>query len=573
MSNLRTPAVASKLRHCTTLALLLMAFGLLAVRAVYLQVVQADYLQRQGDARALRIVTDNAHRGMILDRNGEPLAVSTPVESLWVHPATFAEARAHWPRLAALLGLSLRELAAQLARYREREFVYLKRHLTPDVAERVHALALPGVYLQREYRRYYPTGAVSSHIIGFTDIDDQGQEGLELAYDEVLRATPGTRRVLKDLGGNVVETVQILSLPVPGKDLVLSLDRRIQYLAYRELKAAVEAHGARAATAIVLDARSGEVLAMVNLPSFNPNNRTQRQGPVFRNRAVTDVFEPGSTMKPFTIATALESGQFAPDTAIDTAPGSLRLGSKTIRDLRNHGLLDVAQVIERSSNVGAAKIALALDKSRMWGMLRRVGFGAVTGSQLPGESMGLLNPPARWSSIDQAHLSFGYGISVTALQLARAYAVLANDGIIVPVTVLRRTQPPPGERVLGASTACQIRDMLELAVSDGGTGPEARVLHYRVAGKTGTVHKLVAGDYAEDRYIASFAGMAPVSQPRLVMVVTMDEPSERGHFGGQAAAPVFSRVMAGALRLLNVTPDTPVAPVRWAAPAPANPTT
>lgn len=573
MTHLRTAPATGKLRYWTTLTLLFTAFGLLAVRAVYLQVVQADYLQRQGDARALRTVTDNAHRGMILDRNGEPLAVSTPVESVWAHPATFAEARERWPRLASVLGLSLRELATQVARYRAREFVYLKRHVTPDMAERVNALALPGVYLQREYRRYYPTGAVSSHIVGFTDIDDQGQEGLELGYDALLRATPGTRRVLKDLGGNIVETVQILSLPVPGRDLVLSLDRRIQYLTYRELKAAVEAHGARAATAVVLDARRGEVLAMVNLPSFNPNNRTQLQGPVFRNRAVTDVFEPGSTMKPFTIAAALESGRFTPDTAIDTTPGSLRLGSRTIRDLRNHGLLDVAQVIERSSNVGAAKIALALDKSRMWGMLHRVGFGAASGSQLPGESVGLLNPPARWSTIDQAHLSFGYGISVTALQLARAYAVLANDGIIVPVTMLRRTQPPPGERVLDASITRQIRDMLELAVGDAGTGPEARVPHYRVAGKTGTVHKLVAGDYAEDRYIASFAGMAPVSQPRLVMVVTMDEPSERGHFGGQAAAPVFSRVMAGALRLMNITPDTPVAPVRWAAPAAPRPTT
>ncbi len=568
----RNPST-SRVRYWTMLALLLAGFGLLAVRAAYLQVVQADYLQRQGDARYLRTVTDNAHRGMILDRNGEPLAVSTPVESVWAHPASFSADRGRWRALAAVLGLSVRDFEQQAARYAGREFMYLKRHVTPDVAARVAALDVPGVYLQREYRRYYPTGAVSSHVVGFTDIDDQGQEGVELAYDEVLRATPGTRRVLKDLDGNVVETVQILSLPMPGRDVRLSIDRRIQYLTYRELKAAVAEYGARAATAIVLDARTGELLALVNLPSFNPNNRAQLQEGVFRNRAVTDVFEPGSTLKPFTIAAALESGHFAPHTPIDTAPGSLRVGAKTIRDLRNHGVLNVAQVIERSSNVGAAKIALALEKSRLWSVLRRVGFGETSHSQLPAESAGLLNPPARWVAIDQAHLAFGYGISVTALQLARAYGVIASDGLIVPITVLRRSHPPRAERVLSVSIARQIRDMLELAVSDAGTGMEARMAHYRVAGKTGTVHKLVAGDYADDRYMASFAGMAPVSRPRLVMVVTMDEPSERRHFGGQAAAPVFSRVIAGALRLLNVPPDMPPAPARWAAPVRDNPAT
>jgi cell division protein FtsI (penicillin-binding protein 3) len=555
------------IRHWIVLTVLIASFGLLAVRAIYLQVLSSDYLQRQGDARYLRTVTDNAHRGMIVDRNGEPLAVSTPVESVWVHPATFAQARGRWSALSALLDLRVTEVADLVRKYGEREFMYLKRHVTPTVAERVVALNIPGVYLQREYRRYYPTGSVSGHAIGFTDIDDRGQEGLELAYDHVLRATPGSRRVLKDLHGNVVETMEIVSLPVPGRDVVVSLDRRIQYLAYRELKAAMEGHGARAGTAIVLDAHTGEVLAMVNQPAFNPNNRAHLRSGQFRNRAVTDVFEPGSTMKPFTIAAALESGRFAADSLIDTAPGRLRVGAKTIHDARNYGVLSIAQVIERSSNVGAAKIALSLDKEQIWRMFRSVGFGDTTGSQLPAESAGLLNLPAHWVPIDQANVSFGYGISVTALQLARAYAALASDGVIVPVTLLRRERPPRGRRVMSRETARHIRDMLELAVGDSGTGTQARVTHYRVAGKTGTVHKLIAGDYADDRYIASFAGMAPASQPRLVMVVTVDEPSERAHFGGQAAAPIFGRVMSGALRLLNIPPDTPSGHMRWAAPA------
>jgi cell division protein FtsI (penicillin-binding protein 3) len=554
-------------RYWMVLSALVTVFVMLATRAVYLQVLSSDYLQRQGDARYLRTVTDNAHRGMILDRNGQPLAVSTPVESVWADPATFAEARPEWRPLLTLLGLNMTEVARQLRKHAGREFMYLKRHIPPDVAKRLSALNIAGVYLQREYRRYYPTGAVTGHVIGFTDIDDEGQEGLELAYNDGLRGTPGTRRVLKDLYGNIVETVEIVSLPIPGRDLVVSIDKRIQYLTYRELKAAMEKYGAHAATAIVLDAQTGEVLALVNQPAFNPNNRANLRSTLFRNRAVTDVFEPGSTMKPFTIAVALESGQFDYNSKIDTTPGRFQVGTKIIHDARNYGLLSLGQVIEKSSNVGAARIAMTLDKERMWSMLRNVGFGETTGSQLPAESAGLLNLPSRWVPTDQAHLAFGYGISVTALQLARAYTALANDGIVMPLTLLRRDQPVPGLRVMSVATARHIRDMLELAVGEAGTGTEAQVQHYRVAGKTGTVHKLVAGDYAEDRYIASFAGMAPASQPRLVMVVTMDEPSERVHFGGQAAAPVFSSVMSGALRLLNVPPDVPLERFQWAAPA------
>lgn len=558
-------------RYWLVLSGLWAILGLLGVRATYLQVVASDYLQRQGDARYLRTVTDNAHRGMILDRNGSPLAISTPVQSVWADPPAFMRARQHWPALARVLGLQQRDLARQVRKYADREFMYLKRHVTPDVAARARALKIPGVYLQREYRRYYPTGAVSGHVIGFTDIDDRGQQGLELAYEAMLRSTPGKKRVLRDLYGNIIETVESVSLATPGKDLVVSLDRRIQYLVYRELGAAMEAYNARAATAIVMDTHTGEVLAMVNLPGFNPNNRSKLTSAAFRNRAVTDVFEPGSTLKPFTVAAALESGQLTPESLIDTAPGRIRVGTKFIRDLRNYGELSVAQVIEKSSNVGAAKIALSMSKEQIWGMLRRAGFGETTGSRLPGESAGLLNPPSQWVSIDQASVSFGYGISVTSLQLARAYAVLANDGVLVPITMLRRDAPVRGVKVMTRRTAQQIRNMLELAVSRRGTGAAAQLLHYSVAGKTGTVHKLISGDYAKDRYVASFAGMAPASNPRLVMVVTVDEPDARRHFGGQTAAPVFSRVMAGALRLLNIAPDIPQQGLRWAAPTTSAP--
>jgi cell division protein FtsI (penicillin-binding protein 3) len=558
-------------RYWLVLSGLWAILGLLGVRATYLQVVASDYLQRQGDARYLRTVTDNAHRGMILDRNGSPLAISTPVQSVWADPPAFMRARQHWPALARVLGLQQRDLARQVRKYADREFMYLKRHVTPDVAARARALKIPGVFLQREYRRYYPTGAVSGHVIGFTDIDDRGQQGLELAYEAMLRSTPGKKRVLRDLYGNIIETVESVSLATPGKDLVVSLDRRIQYLVYRELGAAMEAYNARAATAIVMDTHTGEVLAMVNLPGFNPNNRSKLTSAAFRNRAVTDVFEPGSTLKPFTVAAALESGQLTPESLIDTAPGRIRVGTKFIRDLRNYGELSVAQVIEKSSNVGAAKIALSMSKEQIWGMLRRAGFGETTGSRLPGESAGLLNPPSQWVSIDQASVSFGYGISVTSLQLARAYAVLANDGVLVPITMLRRDAPVRGVKVMTRRTAQQIRNMLELAVSRRGTGAAAQLLHYSVAGKTGTVHKLISGDYAKDRYVASFAGMAPASNPRLVMVVTVDEPEARRHFGGQTAAPVFSRVMAGALRLLNIAPDIPQQGLRWAAPTTSAP--
>ncbi len=550
-----TSTSSSPLRYWLVLGVLAILMGLLAARAVYLQVLSSGYLQSQGNSRHLRTVEDNSHRGVIKDRNGEPLAISTPVDSVWAHPGELAEANSRWPELAKRLDLTVGELAQLVNRHAGREFMYLKRHVTPQVAEAVKALNIPGVALIREYRRYYPAGAVTGHVVGFTNVDDQGQEGLELVHDDWLRATPGKKRVLKDRLGNIVETVESVSLPVPGKDITLSIDRRVQFLVYSELKEAVERHKARAASAVVLDVQTGEVLALVNEPGFNPNNRGRLRSQVFRNRAVTDVFEPGSTSKPFTIAAALETGRFTPTSVIDTAPGVLQIGQYSIHDVHNHnyGALTVAQVIEKSSNVGASKIALSVDKNVLWRMYHDVGFGAVTGGGLPGESPGLLRPAARWATVDHASLSFGYGMSVTTLQLARAYGALANDGVLLPVSLLRLDAPPEGKRVLSAATASRVRAMLELAVSRDGTGPQAQVAQYRVAGKTGTAHKLAAGGgHAENNYIASFAGFAPASRPRLVMVVVVDDPASGGHLGGQIAAPVFSKVMTGALRLLNV---------------------
>jgi len=542
-------------RAMVVLAVLLALLALLAGRAVQLQVFNAEFLKQQGNARTLRVVEDNSHRGMILDRNGEPLAISTPVDSVWAVPADFAQARARWPALGSILGLTMTDLAQLLRRHEGREFMYLKRHVPPPVAEQVMTLEIPGVALAREYRRYYPAGVVAGHVIGFTNIDDRGQEGIELAYDRSLRAIPGRVRVLKDRYGTVVEPVESVSLPVPGRDLIVSIDRRMQYLVYRELKAAVESHKARGASAVLLDVRSGEVLAMVNEPGFNPNNRGRLRSEVFRNRAVTDVFEPGSTLKPFTVAAALESGRFRPDTPIDTRPGQVQVGPHVIKDVHNYGLLTVAGVIEKSSNVGATRIALALSRNQIWQMLSGIGFGTVTGIGLPGEASGVLNPPSRWVPLEQATISFGYGVSVTALQLARAYGALAHDGKAVDVTLLRRDQPVSSHAVMTPATAKAVRAMLELAVSAEGTGSAARVVHYRVAGKTGTTHKLAAGGYSGENWIASFAGFAPASDPRLVMVIMVDDPASGGHFGGQVAAPVFGRVMAGALRLLDVPPD------------------
>ncbi|KPK12589.1 MAG: cell division protein [Acidithiobacillales bacterium SG8_45] len=541
----------------TTLALITLA---LLLRAAYLQIWNSDYLQKQGNARFLRVVSDAPYRGMILDRNGEPLAISTPVESIWAQPEVLLEVRDQWPRLARKLDISQSELARQVRHHQGKEFMYLKRQVSPEFARSVTELDIPGVSLQREYRRYYPAGEAAGHIIGFTNVDDNGQEGVELAFNDWLSGKPGRKRVLKDRLGNIVESVESITLPERGRDLVLSIDRRIQYLAYRELKEAVAQHKAKGGTAVVMDVRSGEVLAMVNQPGFNPNNRKNFRSRYFRNRAVTDLFEPGSTLKPFTIAAALESGRFSPRSLVNTSPGAVLVGSKTISDEHNFGWLTLTRVIEKSSNVGAAKIALQIGKQSIWDMLTRVGFGEETHSGLPGEVSGLINPPDKWAKLDHATVSFGYGISVTSLQLARAYAAIANNGYMITPTLVRTDAARLERRVLPEDVTHQLRYMLERAVGTKGTGQAADIAHYRVAGKTGTVHKLIDGQYAEDRYMGLFAGMVPASNPRLVMVVTIDDPHRGGYFGGQIAAPVFRKVMSGALRLLDIAPDQPHKP-------------
>jgi cell division protein FtsI (penicillin-binding protein 3) len=539
-----------------------MVLGLLAValvtllwRAVDQQILEGDFLRREGVARHVRVVEIPAYRGRITDRQGEPLAISSPVVSVWANPRQLLPERSDLRPLAKLLELDPRQLRRKLERRSGRRFVYLKRHLTPDLGRRVEALGIPGVGLQQEYRRYYPSGEVAAHLVGFTNIDERGQEGLEMAYEDWLRGRPGSKRVIKDGRNRVVKDLESVSQPRPGRDLVLSIDRRLQYLAYRELKAAVLLHEAQAGIAVILDVTSGEILAMVNQPAYNPNGQRDNQRGRLRNRALTDVFEPGSTMKPFTVAAALEAGVIAPETIVDTSPGLLRVGSQLVRDHHDLGSIDIATVLRKSSNVGASKIALSLTSELLWSLYSRLGFGATTGTTYPGEVAGQLPDFRGWSRFERCTLSFGYGLSVTALQLAQAYAVLAADGVKRPVSLLVRDETPPGRRVLRSDTAQRVRTMLETVVSAEGTARKAAVPGYRVAGKTGTARKSIPGGYAKDRYQALFVGLAPASDPRLVMVVMIDEPSAGKFYGGDVAAPVFAAVMGGALRLLNVAPD------------------
>ena len=553
-------------RRSLVMVVMASASLLLVWRAVDLQVVNKDFLQGQGDSRYLREVVDPAHRGMITDRYGEPLAISTPVDSVWADPQVLVQARESWPRLAKVLGIKKDVLVRLLASRRNKEFVYLKRRVSPDLANKVMALKIPGVALAPEYKRFYPAGEVVAHVVGFANVDDVGQEGMELVYNDRLKGVPGAKRVIKDRFGRIVENVERISEPEPGKDITLSIDRRLQYLAYRELKKAVKGNRADAGSAVILDVRTGEVLAMVNQPAYNPNNRGKLKSDHLRNRAVTDVFEPGSTVKPFTVAAALESGRFKQHTFIDTRPGRFRVGRKTIRDFRDYGVIDVSTVIQKSSNIGASKMALAISPEYLWNAFVSVGLGEVTGSAFPGESAGLLTDYGSWHEIERATVSYGYGLSVTTLQLARAYAALATDGRPMPVSFLRRNTVDAEEMasmyqpVFSSKSLSAVRGMLESVVVKGGTGTRAAVPGYRIAGKTGTVKKSKSGGYTEDSYLSLFAGMAPVSDPRLVMVVVINEPRGEEYGGGAVAAPVFSRVMAGALRMLDVPPDNLVLP-------------
>ena len=536
-------------------AALAAAAAALVWRAADLQLTHGAFLQDQGEQRHLREVAIPVHRGKILDRNGQPLAISTPVDSVWVDPHKLAGADVDLGPLAELLERDPAKLKGLIEARADREFVYLRRHVTPALAERVRALDVPGVNLQREYRRYYPLGEAASHVIGFTDVDDRGQEGIELAFDRRLAGQPGEERVLRDRLGRIIERVERIRPPRPGEDLVLSLDAQIQDLAYRTLFAGVSEHRARAGSAVVLDVRSGEVLAMVNQPSYNPNNRSDRVSGRMRNRAATDVFEPGSTVKPFTVAVALESGQYGVGSTIDTRPGSYRIGRHPVRDIRNYGVIDLATVLTKSSNVGVSKIALSLEPELLWQNFSRVGFGALPASGFPGEAAGVLNHFSHWRKIEHATLSFGYGLSVTALQLAQAYAAIANGGLLPRATFERVEAPGRWTRVMSTATTRQVRHMLEAVVAPDGTGWRARVSGYRVGGKTGTSRKSTANGYAEDRYMALFAGLVPMSRPRLAIVVAIDEPTGEHYYGGRVAAPIFARIAQGALRVLAVAPD------------------
>lgn len=537
-------------------ALLLGLAGLIG-RSAYLQVMHDDFLQEKGNARYSRVIEVSAHRGMITDRNGEPLAVSTPVESVWASPADVVADGKQVKQLAQILGMDLGDLKEKLSDT-SRDFVYLKRQLPPDQASRVVAMGIPGISLQREYRRFYPSGEQAAQTLGFTGQDDNGQEGLELALQDQLAGKPGSQRVIKDRRGRIVEDAGSLRAPRPGNDIALSLDSNVQHIAYRELESAVREHKARAGAVVVLDARTGEVLALANYPGYNPNNRGKVNPQAMRNRAVVDLFEPGSTMKPFTVAAAIEHGKVRPDTRINTENGVLTISNRKIHDSHpDKEPLTVAQVIQKSSNVGSAKMALMLPPETLWQSLSDSGIGAPTGSGFPGEATGRLRDPGGWRPIEQATMSYGHGLSVNLLQLARAYTIFAGDGELKPVSMLRLDAPPAGKKVFSEKTARALREMMESVVMPGGTAPLAQVAGYRVAGKTGTAHKLEGGRYV-NKYVASFVGFAPVSDPRLVVAVMIDEPDNGKYYGGLVAAPVFSKVAGGALHALNVPNDAPL---------------
>ena len=545
-------------RSRTVSVLLMGAFLALVGRGFYLQVINNDFLQEKGDSRYLRDIEISASRGKIIDRNGDMLAVSTPMKSVWAIPGDARTMNASQKQqLAALLELPVRELDGKLAS--EKTFAFLKRQVPPEIAERIAALKLPGVHQEKEYRRYYPTGEMTAHIVGFTGVDDKGLEGVELAFQQSLIGRPGSRTVIRDRRGNIVEDVGATKPPQDGKEIRLALDSKVQYIAYTQLKAAVEKHNAKGGGAIVIDARNGEILALANWPTYNPNNRQHLSGAQLRNRALTDTFEPGSVMKPFTAALALERGKVRFDTIINCAPGRLTIGSATISDAHPHGALTVAQVIQKSSNVGTAKIALGFAPREMWELYDSLGFGQIPNLGFPGEVHGRLRPWKNWRPIEQATMSYGHGIAVSLMQLARAYTVFARDGELLPLSLLKISDETPvhGQRVFSQQTTRELRAMLEMAAGPEGTAPKARVPGYRVGGKTGTAYKIEGGVYAR-KYIASFVGIAPISEPRLVVAVMIDEPSAGGHFGGDVAGPAFSQITGGVLRTLGVPPDAPL---------------
>lgn len=513
-----------------------------------------DFLQTQGDNRSIRRVVVPAYRGLITDRNGEPLAISTPVTAISVNPQQIREQDID--RLSVAMNTPAAQLRARLKRYRNKSFMYLARQLPTEQAERILDLGITGISGRREYKRFYPAGEVTAQLVGFTDINDSGQEGMELAYDTWLTGEPGAKKVVKDRAGRTINDISLIKSARSGENLRLSIDLRVQYAAYRALKAAVKKHNAKSGSVVVLDVTTGEVLAMANQPSFNPNDRSHVTIGATRNRAMTDIMEPGSTVKPFTILAALESGKFSSDSIISTSPGYLKVDYKTFVDPSNYGELKLEDVLSKSSQVGTTKVALALDPNSTRELFQRVGFGEVVGSGFPGETLGSLPAYRKWDPVTQATFAFGYGLSVSSLQLARAYAVLANDGIRREISLVALDSEPESIRVIASGISQQVRHMLRAASGVKGTGKRAMIDGYSVGGKTGTLHKVKpGGGYDQSRYMSAFAGLSPIENPRLVTVVVIDEPRDGDYFGGLVAAPVFSEVTGNALRLLQVTPD------------------
>ncbi len=549
-----TSSATTSGRHYLVLSVIMLLFGGLVARAGFLQIYNQEFLLQEGSQRQLRTIATPAYRGSILDRNGAPVAISSPVDSVWANPR---EALLDLPGLKKVtksLELDYKTTVAKLKQRAGKEFVYLQRRVEPELAQRA-AMGADGVYLQREYNRFYPAGEVVSHVRGFTDIDDIGREGLESIYEDWLKATPGQRQILRSRKGQVVEDIAQVAAARPGRDLHMSIDMRLQYITYRSLVKAIKYHQAASGSAVVLDAQTGEVLALANYPSYNPNNLGGQGAANRRNRAVTDVFEPGSTIKPFTLGVALDQRVFNTSTRIDTSPGYMKVTGFPVKDFANYGVLDGAGILRKSSNVGASKIALQMQSEELWQAFSRFGFGEPTGISFPAASSGYLAFHADWQPLDHATIAFGYGLSVSTLQLARAYSLFANQGRLLPVSLLRLDETPAGEQVMKPATAQRILGWLEQVVGPKGTATQAAITGYRVAGKTGTVKKNSAGGYLEDSYTSVFAGIVPVSHPRLVMAVMIDEPKRNGYYGGQVAAPVFREVLGQSLRLMNVSPD------------------
>jgi cell division protein FtsI (penicillin-binding protein 3) len=542
-------------RRKIVVVFIMACMAVLVGRAVDLQVLNKQFLKDQGDMRHVSDVPVSAYRGMIKDRNGAPLAISTPVESIWMNPQEVDPAKEdEFRQMESLLSLPKGKVNELMKGDAHRQFAYIARQVSPVVADQVKALKIAGIYFEREFKRFYPAGEVSAHLVGFTDIDDVGQAGLESGYEKSLKGIPGSKRVIRDGQRRIIEDVENIKEPIAGKSFELSIDQRIQYLAYRELQLAVNLNKAKSAALVVLDAKNGEILAAVNQPSFNPNSRKSLKESLYRNRSMTDVFEPGSTVKPFVVAAALDGGYVKPNEVFETH-GFVQIGNHLVKDVHNYGTLDLTGVLKKSSNVVVSELALRMPPEYFWGIYNKLGFGVAPGSGFPGEANGSLLDYHNWHDFDKATLSFGYGVSTSALQLARAYTALADDGILHSVSLFRRDEDVDQQRVFSAKTAKRVRAMLETVLMKDGTAYEGRVDGYSVAGKTGTVKKAGAGGYVEKSYFSVFAGMAPAKNPRLIIVVMVDEPSAGQYYGGIVSAPVFSKVMAGALRVLEVAPD------------------